>query len=73
MSEIQRYLHYNVLFVFSNGSALHSRIIPRKEWFLGLKIKKTYEVCVCVRYRLRRISGIAVVVEAVAIDHKRIA
>ena len=29
--------------------------------------------CVCVRYRLRRISGIAVVVEAVAIDHKRIA
>ena len=47
MSEIQRYLHYNVLFVFSNGSALHSRIIPRKEWFLGLKIKKTYEVCVC--------------------------
>jgi hypothetical protein len=42
-SEIQRYLHYN--FVCLNNSALNSRIIPRKEWFLGLKIKKTNEVC----------------------------
>lgn len=32
-------------FVCSNNSALYGRIIPRKEWFLGLKIKKTNEVC----------------------------